>query len=36
MTIGLDIFRDPRQRYLDKLLIQPFVEDRRRDAVTSE
>jgi sterol desaturase/sphingolipid hydroxylase (fatty acid hydroxylase superfamily) len=36
MTIGLDIFRDPRQRHLDKLLIQPFVEDRRRDAVTSE
>jgi sterol desaturase/sphingolipid hydroxylase (fatty acid hydroxylase superfamily) len=36
MTIGLDVFRDPRQRHLDKLLIQPFVEDRRRDAVTSE
>ena len=36
MTIGLDIFRDPRERYLDKLLIQPFVEDRRRDAVASE
>jgi sterol desaturase/sphingolipid hydroxylase (fatty acid hydroxylase superfamily) len=36
MTIGLDIFRAPRQRHLDKLLIQPFVEDRRRDAVTSE
>jgi sterol desaturase/sphingolipid hydroxylase (fatty acid hydroxylase superfamily) len=36
MTIGLDIFRDPRQRHLDKLLIQPFVEDRSRDAVTSE
>jgi sterol desaturase/sphingolipid hydroxylase (fatty acid hydroxylase superfamily) len=35
MTIGLDIFRAPRQRHLDKLLIQPFVEDRRRDAVTS-
>ena len=29
MTIGLDIFRDPRQRHLDKLLIQPFVTDRR-------
>jgi sterol desaturase/sphingolipid hydroxylase (fatty acid hydroxylase superfamily) len=28
MTIGLDIFRDPRQRRLDKLLIQPFVESR--------
>jgi sterol desaturase/sphingolipid hydroxylase (fatty acid hydroxylase superfamily) len=36
MTIGLDIFRDPRQRRLDKLLIQPFVEDQRRDTVASE
>ena len=30
MTIGLGIFRGLRQRYLDKLLIQPFVEHRRQ------
>ncbi len=28
MTIGLDAFRDPRQRRLDRLLIQPFVRAR--------
>jgi len=26
MTIGLDIFRDPAQLRLDRLLVQPFVE----------
>jgi sterol desaturase/sphingolipid hydroxylase (fatty acid hydroxylase superfamily) len=30
MTIGLDIFRDPRRRRIDQLLIQPFVSDRGR------
>jgi len=26
MTIGLDIFRDPRELRLDRMLVQPFVE----------
>ncbi len=36
MTIGLDIFRDPRESRLDRLLIQPFVappeKSTRKDA----
>jgi hypothetical protein len=27
MTIGLDVFRDPAQLRLDRMLVQPFVGD---------
>ena len=31
MTIGLPIFRDPRELRLDRLLTQPFRDDPARD-----
>ena len=36
MTIGLPIFRDPRELRLDRLLTQPFRDDHAEPAEASD
>jgi sterol desaturase/sphingolipid hydroxylase (fatty acid hydroxylase superfamily) len=32
MTIGLDTFRDPRELWLDRMMVQPLVGEARKEA----